>query len=169
MHAFEVGAKVELHSLNATEHNGKHGELLEYDAEAQRWAVELSEGGSIRVRAPNLALLSRGDCPLSLHAVVMLSRGKIQESGDKEAADSALRKMALLDTTAIPLDLLSSTERKAVQVLKQHALVTVDDKDLGAIHSLTQLAVRGQADKGDRRGVLGHEYVITSLLENAVS
>jgi hypothetical protein len=36
----EVGAKVELHSLNATEHNGKHGELLEYDAEAQRWAVE---------------------------------------------------------------------------------------------------------------------------------
>jgi hypothetical protein len=56
-----------------------------------------------------------------------------------------------------------------VQVLKQHALVTVDDKDLGAIHSLTQLAVRGQADKGDRRGVLGHEYVITSLLENAVS
>ena len=82
----------------------------------------------------------------------MLSRGKIQESGDGEAADSALRKMALLDTTAIPLDLLSSTERKAVQVLKQHALVTVDDKDLGAIHSLTQLAVRGQADKGDRRG-----------------
>jgi len=37
----EVGAKVELHSLNATEHNGKRGELLEYDAEAQRWAVEL--------------------------------------------------------------------------------------------------------------------------------
>ena len=71
--------------------------------------------------------------------------------------------------SAIPLDLLSSTERKAVQVLKQHALVTVDDKDLGVIHSLTQLAVRGQADKGDRRGVLGHEYVITSLLENAVS
>jgi hypothetical protein len=34
----EVGAKVELHSLNATEHNGKHGELLEYDEETQRWA-----------------------------------------------------------------------------------------------------------------------------------
>jgi tetratricopeptide (TPR) repeat protein len=147
----EVGAKVELHSLNATEHDGKHGELLEYDAEAQRWAVKLSDGGSIRVRAPNLALLSRDECPPSLHAVVMLSRGKIQESGDGEAADSALRKLALLDTTAIPLDLLSSAERKAVQVLKQHALVTVDD--LGAIHSLTQLAVRGQADKGDRRGI----------------
>ena len=78
---------------------------------------------------------------------------KIQESGDGEAADSALRKMALLDTMAIPLDLLSSTERKAVLVLKQHALVTVDDKDLVAMHSLTQLAMRGQADKGDRRGI----------------
>ena len=32
------------------------------------------------------------------------------KSGDGEAADWALRKMALLDTTAIPLDLLSSTE-----------------------------------------------------------
>jgi hypothetical protein len=33
------------------------------------------------------------------------------------AEGSALRKMALLDTTAIPLDLLSSTERKALLVL----------------------------------------------------
>jgi tetratricopeptide (TPR) repeat protein len=149
----EVGAKVELHSLNATELNGKHGELLEYDAEAQRWAVELSEGGSIRVRAPNLALLNRDDCPLSLHAVVLLSRGKIKESRDGEAADSALRKMALLDTTAIPLDLMSRTEKKGVLGLKQHALVTVNDKDLVVIHSLTQLAVRAQTDKGDRRAI----------------
>ncbi len=34
-------------------------------------------------------------------------------------------------------------------VLKQHALVTVDDKDLVAIHSLTQLAVNGQTVKGE--------------------
>ncbi len=102
----------------------------------------------------NLALLSRDDCPPSLHAVVMLSQGKIQELGDGEAVDSALRKMALLDTTAIPLDLLSSTERKAVLVLKQHALVTVDDKDMVAMHSLAQqLAVRGQSDKGDRQAL----------------
>jgi hypothetical protein len=40
--------------------------LLKYDAEAQCWAVELSDGSSIRVRPPNLALLSRGDCPPSL-------------------------------------------------------------------------------------------------------
>jgi hypothetical protein len=46
---------------------------------------------------------------------------------------------------------VSSTERKVLLVLKQPALVTVDDKDLVAIHSLTQLAVRGQTDTGDRR------------------
>jgi hypothetical protein len=92
----EVGAKLEMHSLKATELKGREGELLEYDAEAQRCAVELSEGGSIRVRAPNLAVLSRDGCPPSLHAVVMLSRGNIQE-GDGEAAEAALRKMALLD------------------------------------------------------------------------
>jgi hypothetical protein len=40
-----------------------------------------------------------------------------------------------------------------VLVLKQHALVAVDDKDLVAMHSLTHLAVRGQTDKGDRRGI----------------
>jgi hypothetical protein len=36
--------------------------------------------------------------------------------------------MELIEKTAIPIDLLSSTERKAVLVLKQHTLVTVDDK-----------------------------------------
>ena len=51
----EVGAKVEeLHSLNATEHNEKHGKLLEYNAETQCWVVELSEGCSIRVCTLNL-------------------------------------------------------------------------------------------------------------------
>jgi len=68
--------------------------------------------------------------------------------GHGGVAEAALRKMALLDTTAI---LLSSTERKTVLVLKQHAFVTVDDQGLVAIHSLKQLAVRGQTDKGDRR------------------
>jgi hypothetical protein len=149
----QLGAKVELHSLNATEHNGKHGQMRDFDAAARRWAVELSEGGSIRVRALNLALVRRGDYPPSLHAVVMLSRRKIQEAADGEAAEAALRKMALLDTTAIPLDLLSSTERKAALVLKQHALVMVDHKDLVAMHSLTQLAVRGQTDKADRQAL----------------
>jgi hypothetical protein len=73
-------------------------ELLVYDTEAQRWAVDLSEGGRKSVRAPNLALLSRDDCPEPpAHAVVMLSRGKIRESGGGEAAEAALCKMALVD------------------------------------------------------------------------
>ena len=72
--------------------------------------------------------------------------------GDGEAAEAALRKMALLDTTAIPIDLLSSTMRKAVLVLKQHTLVTMDDKDLVVMHSLTQLTVRAKTDKRDQRG-----------------
>ena len=55
--------------------------VLEYDAEAQRWAVELSEGGRKLVRAPNLAVLSRDDCPPSLHDVVMLSRGAGKDPG----------------------------------------------------------------------------------------
>jgi hypothetical protein len=64
------------------------------------------------VRAPNLALLSRDDCPSSLHTIVMLSLGKIQELVDWEEADSVVSKMTLMDKTAIQIDLLSSTERK---------------------------------------------------------
>jgi hypothetical protein len=81
----------------------------------------------------------------------MLSLGKIQELVDWEEADSVVSKMTLMDKTAIPIDLLSSTERKAVLVLKQHEFVTVDNKDLEAMHSLTQLDVRTQTDTGDWR------------------
>jgi hypothetical protein len=58
-------------------------------------------------------------------------------------------KMTLLDTKAIPLDLLSSTERKAV-LCRSRTLETVDYKDLLAIHLLTQLA--GSAPRAPRRG-----------------
>ena len=40
----------------------------------ERWAVELSDGSSIRVRPPNLALLSRDDCPPSLQCGALGSR-----------------------------------------------------------------------------------------------
>ena len=43
--------------------------------------------------------------------------------------------------------------------------MAVDDKDLGAIHSLTQLVVRGQADKGDWRGAL---EIYKSVLETKI-
>jgi len=39
------------------------------------------------VRAPNLAVLSRDDCQPRLHAVLMLSLGKIDELEDGEAAE----------------------------------------------------------------------------------
>jgi hypothetical protein len=52
----------------------------------------------------------------------------------------ALLKMAPLDTRATRRA-ADSIERKAVLVLKQHAIVAVDDKDLLAMHSLTHLAV----------------------------
>ena len=144
------GTRVELHSLNKAEHNGKHGELLEYDAAAARWWVELSpEEGRLRVRPSNLIVLSRGDeCPPSLGAVIKLSMWAIRESkdGDGKAAEEAMRKMALCDTTGIPLELLSPSERQAVRLLTQHALVTKDDKGLVAMHALTQRAVRGLTD-----------------------
>ena len=81
------GERVELHSLNKAEHNGKQGELLEFDAEAGRWGVKLSNGGGLSVRPCNLAVLSRGDeCPPSLCAVMNLSMGAIRESGSRSRA-----------------------------------------------------------------------------------
>ncbi len=61
----EVGAKVELHSLNATGHNGKHGELLEYDAEAQVFAF-----------------WDTGNC-------LILSHAALWKAGDADGADAS--------------------------------------------------------------------------------
>ena len=54
--ALEFGAKVTLHSLTATEHNGKHGQLLEFDSAAGRWGVQV-EGKKMAVRPVNLKVL----------------------------------------------------------------------------------------------------------------
>jgi len=59
-----------------------------------------------------------------------------------EDAGQALRKLALLDTEAIPLDLLGAGEKKAVLLLQAHSLVTVDDTGCVAMHTLTQRVVR---------------------------
>jgi len=59
-----------------------------------------------------------------------------------EDAGQALRKLALLDTEAIPLDLLGADEKKAVLLLQEHSLVTVDDTGCVAMHAVTQLVVR---------------------------
>ena len=68
----KVGDKVRLHSLQkAAEHNGKDGELMEYDRETGRWAVKLSDTVSVGVRAVNLTSLS--STGQGLAGVVMLS------------------------------------------------------------------------------------------------
>ena len=111
----------------------------------------------LRVRPANLAVMSRGDeCPPSVRAVVKLSMGAIRESkdGDGKAAEDAMRKMALCEITGIPLELLRSEERQAVDVLRKHALVTVDDKRVVAMHALTQRAVRGLTDTAARMALV---------------
>ena len=152
-----TGARVELHSLEKAEHNGKQGELVEYDAVAGRWGVKVSPEEGLRVRPANLAVMSRGDeCPPSVRAVVKLSMGAIREckDGDGKAAEEAMRKMALCDTTGIPLELLSRSEKEAVSLLTQHALVTKDDKGLVAMHALTQRAVRALTDTAERGALM---------------
>jgi len=59
-----------------------------------------------------------------------------------EEAGQALRKLALLDTEAIPLDLLGADEKKAVILLQAHSLVMVDDTGCVAMHAVTQRVVR---------------------------
>jgi hypothetical protein len=55
-----VGARVELHSLQQKpEHNGVEGEVLEFDASAGRWKVQLHPDGLLlALKASNLAVLA---------------------------------------------------------------------------------------------------------------
>jgi len=59
-----------------------------------------------------------------------------------EDAGQALRKLALLDTEAIPLDKLGANEKKAVLLLQEHTLVAVDDTGGVSIHAVTERVVR---------------------------
>jgi hypothetical protein len=96
------------------------------------------------------------ECPQSIGAVVRLSMAAIREckDGDGRAAAEAIHKMALCDATAIPLELLSPSERQSIGLLTQHALVTKDDRGLVAMHALTQRAVRGLTDAPARGGLV---------------
>ena len=71
-----------------------------------------------------------------------------------EDAGQALRKLALLDTEAIPLDLLGAGEKKAVLLLEAHSLVTVDDTGCAAMHAVTQCVVRDWLTPRAQRPVL---------------
>ena len=89
--------------------------------------------------------------------MVKLTVVKMRESvdGGGKEAEQAMRKLALLDTTWIPLEVLSRSEKQAVEgLLTQHALVTKDDKGLVAMHALTQRAVRGLTDAPEREALV---------------
>ena len=88
--------------------------------------------------------------------VVKLSLDKILQSGGKHAEDAgrALRKLALVDTEAIPLDLLTPEEREAVFLLQEHSLVTEDEQGRAAMHALTQLVVRDLLTDATQRSAL---------------
>jgi len=71
-----------------------------------------------------------------------------------EDAGQALRKLALLDTEAIPLDLLGAGEKQAVLLLQAHSLVTVNDTGCAAMHAVTQRVVRDWLTPKAQRSVL---------------
>ncbi len=61
-----VGARVKLHSLQQKpEHNGVEGEVLEFDASAGRWKVQLHPDGPVlALKASNLAVMAPAElCP----------------------------------------------------------------------------------------------------------
>jgi len=89
--------------------------------------------------------------------VVKVSLDAILKSEDADAEDAgqALRKLALLDTVAIPLDLLTVQEKRAVNLLQEHSLVTVDDKGNAAMYALTQRVMRQHlTSKAQRTAIL---------------
>jgi len=88
--------------------------------------------------------------------VVKLLLDALLQSDQAHAEDAgqALRKLALLDTEAIPLDLLGAGEKKAVLLLQAHSLVTVDDTGCAAMHAVTQRVVRDWLTPTAQRPVL---------------
>ena len=98
----------------------------------------------------------KGEYPVTFPEVVQLSLDKILQSDDAHAEDAgqALRKLALVDAEAIPLDLLTAAEKKAVFLLQEHSLATVDDRGAAAMHALTQLVVREQLTQRAQRPAL---------------
>jgi len=90
--------------------------------------------------------------PECLPDVVKMLLDTILQSDQAHAEDAghALRKLALLDTESIPLDLLGADQKKAVLLLQEHSLVTVDDTGCAAMHAVTQRVVRRLTPKAQR-------------------
>jgi len=82
-----------------------------------------------------------------------------------EDAGQALRKLVLLDTEAIPLDLLCANERNAVILLQQHSLVTINDTGCTAMHAVTQSVVRSWLTPKAQRPVLVSALAVVLALK----
>jgi len=82
-----------------------------------------------------------------------------------EDAGQALRKLVLLDTEAIPLDLLCANERNAVILLQQHSLVTINDTGCTAMHAVTQPVVRSWLTPKAQRPVLVSALAVVLALK----
>ena len=88
-----VGARVKLHSLQQKpEHNGVEGEVLEFDASAGRWKVQLHPDGLVlALKASNLEVLGPAElmcgADVEIHSLVRSPelngvRGKVVEPQD---------------------------------------------------------------------------------------
>ena len=88
-----VGARVKLHSLQRKpEHNGVEGEVLEFDASAGRWKVQLHPDGPVlALKASNLAVLAPAElscgADVEIHSLQQKPelngvRGKVVEPQD---------------------------------------------------------------------------------------
>jgi len=97
-----------------------------------------------------------GEYPECFPDVVKLLLDTLLKSDQAHTEDAgqALRKLALLDTKAIPLDLLGAGEKQAVLLLQAHSLVMVDDTGCAAMHAVTQLVVRDWLKPKAQRPVL---------------
>ena len=94
--------------------------------------------------------------PECLPDMVKLLLDNLLQSDQAHAEDAgqALRKLALLDTEAIPLDLLGADEKKSVLLLQAHSLLTVDETGCVAMHAVTQRVVRDWLTAKVQRPVL---------------
>jgi len=94
--------------------------------------------------------------PNSFPDVVKLSLDTIMQSEQVHAGDAgqAMRKLAMVDTEAILLDLLRANERKAVILLREYSLVTVDDTGCAEMHAATQQVLRRKLTPKAQRPVL---------------
>ena len=124
-----------------------HRDPEELQQELVRTSLELRKGRR---------MTKKDEYPECFPGVVKLSLMKILQSEEPDAEDSghALRKLALVGTAAIPLDLLTPTEKKAVSHLQEHSLVTVDERGSAVMHALTQLVVRDQLTERVQRSAL---------------